>query len=196
MSKNTQRLLIILVLAIVFCIIGGAVAIGALGLAANSLKDNFADDPDKAHAMASKFISYDLPQDYSETIGLDFFLYQMILINETGYFRSRPMIVVTNFTTTQGMTPEQMTQQMQSSLEQNGGQKLTLKETETRDVTIDGQAATLIVKEGTDQDGEDFKQWVTSFEGKSGYVILIIQGPTDQWDDATFNDFLESIVTK
>ena len=53
MSKNTKRLLIILVLAAVFCVVGGAVAIGAVGLLGNNLKDNFAMGSDKAHAMAS-----------------------------------------------------------------------------------------------------------------------------------------------
>lgn len=125
MSKNTKRLLVILVLALVFCVVGGAAAIGGLGLLADRFKNNVTSDPEKIQQMAHEFINYELPTGYTEKIGMDLLLYKMIMIadSDTETPSSKPMILLAHFQQTQGMTPEEMSQQMQKSLEQQNGSK-------------------------------------------------------------------------
>ena len=197
MSKNTKRILIILIVAIAVCIVGAAAAIGGVGLLAERFKNNIATDPKKVQDMAHEFINYELPPGYSEKMGMDFLVYKMIMIgggDDEKINSTQPMILLAHFQETQGMTPEEMSAQMQKSLaQQNGNKGADMKLVETRKVTINGQETTLSVNEGTDASGDTLRQWVTTCPGKTGLVMILIQGDTANWDDAPFNDFLASI---
>ena len=104
-----------------------------------------------------------------------------------------PIIFLAHFQTN-GLTAEEMTKQMQQSVEQQSGNSgLKLKMVETRKVTINGKEASLTVSEGADSTGAAYRQWVTAFPGKTGLIIILIQGKTGAWDDAVFNEFLSSI---
>jgi hypothetical protein len=193
MSRNTKQLLTILVVAIVFCIVGGAAAIGGAGLIVDRFKDNLATDPEKIRQMAHEFINYELPPGYAEQTGMDFLIYKMILIGDSADFSTKPIIFLAHFEA-ENMTAEQMTQQMQKSMEQQSGNSgLKLKVVETRNVTINGKETPLTVSEGEDSKGTAYRQWVTAFPGKSGLVIILIQGPMGEWDNAVFNEFLSSV---
>src|SRR3569833_1610941 len=83
MSKNTKRVLVVLIVAVVFCIVGGAVAIGGLGLFVDRFaKNNVADTPEKVRKMAHEFINYELPTGYIEKKGIDAFIYKMVFIGD------------------------------------------------------------------------------------------------------------------
>lgn len=193
MSRNTKQILTILAVAIVFCIIGGAAALGGAGLIFNRFKDNVATDPQKVQKMAQEFIKYELPPSYAEQVGMDFIVYKMILIGATDNFSDQPMIFLAHFEA-ENLTAEEMTQQMQKSVEQQSGSSgLKLKVVENRKVTINGKEEALTVSEGSDSKGKAYRQWVTAFPGKTGLVIVMIQGQTENWDDAIFNEFLSSI---
>jgi len=193
MSKNTKNLLTILIVAIVFCIIAVAAAIGGAGLLVNRFKDNIASDPTKVQQMADEFVHYQVPSGYTNQMGMDLVIYKMILINASDLSSGKPMIFLAHFQSTD-LTADQMTQQMQQSVEQQSGSSgLKLKVVENRKVTINGQEAPLTVSEGADSAGTAYRQWVTAFPGKTGFVIILIQGKTSAWDDAVFNEFLASI---
>lgn len=198
MSRNTKNILTILIVALVFCIIGVVAAIGGVGLVADKLKANVASDPAKVKEMANGFVNYELPAGYAETMGFNFLVYKMVLISSDGSAAStKPIIFLANFESSQGMTPEEMTTQMQKSIEQQNGQKgANFKVTETRTVTIDGKEESLVVSEGDGSNGRTVRQWVTTFPGKTGLVIVMIQGSTSEWDDALYNEFLSSLSTK
>lgn len=199
MSTNTKRILIILGVAVVVCIVGAAVAIGGMGLLAERFKDNITMDSKKVQAMANDFISYELPDGYKEQMGMDFLVYKMVMLGDSDLKSSKPssgpLIILTHFQATQGMTPEEMTAQMQKSFEQQSSQKgMKFTLVETRTVTIKGKETTLNVNEGSDDSGYSYRQWVTNFAGKNGgIVILMIQGTTDSWDDSVLEAFLASI---
>lgn len=200
MSKNTKQILIILAVALLFCIIGGAAALGGAGLIFERFKDNVSTDPEKVRQTAHEFMNYELPSGYSEQVGMDFIIYKMVLVGSSGDFDNpdeptitKPIIFLAHFDS-EDLTPDQMAKQMQQSVErQSGSGGLKLKVVETRDVSINGKDAQLTVSEGSDSNGSDYRQWVTAFPGKTGLIIILIQGRINQWDDATFNDFLSSI---
>jgi leucyl aminopeptidase len=93
------------------------------------------------------------------------------------------------------MTPDEMAQQMQQSMEQQSGNSVKLKVVETRNVTIDGKQTSLTVSEGSNSSGMPIRQWMTAFKEKSGIVLVMIRGAISEWDDATWNSFLASITS-
>jgi hypothetical protein len=205
MSKNTKQLLIILGIAAVFCIVAVAIAIGGMGLLANRLKDNVTTDKAKVRQMTSEFVKYKLPPRYAEQMGMDFLVYKMIFISTSDIDTSDggtsrmavvdPIILLAHFQAGD-LTPEEMTKQMQQSMEQQSGSNgLKFKVVETRKVTINGKEAPLTISEGTNKAGTVLRQWVTVFPGKTGLILVLIQGDVDGWDDSAFESFLTSITT-
>jgi hypothetical protein len=193
MSTNTKRLLLIIGIAAAFCLVAVGVAVGGLALLGNRFKNNFVTDPAKVQQMAHGFINYKLPPDYTEQMGMDFLVYKMILIGPPES-ANQPMIFLAQFQAA-NMSAEQMTQQMQQSVEQQSGTNgLKLKVVETRNVTINGKQTALTVSEGTNRTGSPYRQWITAFPAKSGMILVMIQGTVDGWDDAAMNSFLASIT--
>ena len=166
MSRNTKQLLTILAIAAVFCIVAVAAAIGGAGLMVDRFKDNVATDPQKVHEMARAFINYEIPPGYTEQMGMDFIIYKMVLIGAGEDLSGKPIIFIAHFDS-ESLTAEQMTQQMQKSVEQQSGSNgLKLKQVETRNVTINGKETELTVSEGANSKGNAYRQWVTAFPGK------------------------------
>lgn len=193
MSRNTKQLLMILGIAVVFCLVAVAAAIGSTSFLANRFKDNIVTEPEKVRQMAHAFVDYQLPPSYTEQLGMDLLVYKMILINSSELLDRKPMIFMAHFQA-EGLSAEQMTEQVRESVEQQSGSSgLTLEVVETRTVTINGHETSLAISEGTDGSGDAHRQWVTTFPGKTGLVLLLIQGEIDDWDDAIFNEFLSSI---
>jgi hypothetical protein len=198
MNRNTKQILIILAAAVVFCIVGGAAALGGAGLIFNQFQDNVSSDPEKVRQMANGFMNYQLPDGYSEQMGMDFIIYKMVLISSSlddigNKPVVKPIIFVAHFESDE-LSAEQMTEQMQKSVEQQSGSSgLKLKVVDTRDVTINGNEAVLTVSEGSTAGGTAVRQWVSAFPGKTGFIIVMIQGPIESWDDAIFDEFLASI---
>ena len=193
MSTTGKRLILIGVAA-VFCLLAVGAAVGGLALLGNRVKNSVVTDPAKVQQMAHGFINYQLPPDYKEQMGMDFLVYKMIMISPVEP-TTRPLILLAQFQAG-NMTADQMSQQMQQSMaQQNGSSGLKLKVVETRSVTINGKQVPLTVSEGSDQSGLTLRQWITAFPGKSGAMTLVmIQGSTEQWDDAAFDSFLSSIT--
>lgn len=193
MSRNTKQLLMILGVAVVFCLVAVAAAIGSTSFLANRFKDNIVTDPEKIRQMAHGFVDYQLPPSYTEQLGMDLLVYKMVLINSRELLDRKPMIFMAHFQA-DGLSAEQMTEQVRESVEQQSGSRgLTLEVVETRTVTINGHETSLAVSEGIDGSGDIHRQWVTTFPGKTGLVLLLIQGEVAGWDDAVFNEFLSSI---
>jgi hypothetical protein len=192
MSTNTKRLLLIIGIAAAFCLVAVGAAVGGLALLGNRFKDNIVTDPAKVQQMAHAFANYELPPGYREQVGMDLLIYKMILISPP-VTADQPMIFLAQFQAA-NMSPEQMSQQMQQSVEQQSGSNgLKLKAIETRKVTINGKPATLTVSEGPDRRGTLMRQWMTAFPAKSGMILLMIQGSVEGWDDAAMQSFLASI---
>lgn len=194
MSKNTKTILIALVVAGVFCLVAVVAAVGGMGLLAERFKNNIVAEPEKVQKMAQEFINYQLPDGYTERMGMDLIVYKMIMLGASDDSDAKPMILLAHFQDSSGMTPEQMSTQMQKSFEQQNGQKgATLKLVETRTVTVNGQETTLSVNEGTDSGGNTLRQWITTCPGKTGLVMILIQGETTDWDEDALNSFLASL---
>lgn len=195
MNDNTKRLLIILGIAAIFCLVAVGAAIGGAGLVANYFKNSIVTEREKVQEMANTFVTYELPAGYSEQTGIDLMIYRMVVIGPEGAVGSKPVIVLVQFEA-QGMSVDEMAEQVREAFEQQVGSAGTdLEVVESRAITIDGTETTLTVSEGTDPGGDTIRQWLTAFPGKVGYVLVMVQGEVDGWDDAALDAFLASLGT-
>jgi hypothetical protein len=91
------------------------------------------------------------------------------------------------------MTDEQLQEQMQRTFAQQGGKAAPMEVVDTKTLSIRGKDAKVTVMEGKTSAGITMRQWLTIFTGKSGPVMLMIQGDTTNWDDTMVNNFIASI---
>jgi len=196
MSSTTKRLLVITCLGAFLCVVVvGIASVAGIGYIGNRVAQGIATEPATVQAMANEFVHYELPSGYTEKMGMDLVIYKMILIGASDPSSNKPLIFLAHFDTP-GVSADEMSQQMRQSVQQQGGTSgLNMKVVETRKVTINGQETTLTVSEGSDSSGLSLRQWVTAFPAKKGTVLLLIQGSTEEWDDASLNAFLASITT-
>lgn len=89
----------------------------------------------------------------------------------------------------------------QAKLEEMMGQAETGKKDRTtrmtvvekRDATIRGKATTLLISEGTNGDGDPYREATAVFDGKGGPALVVIEEPISTWDDAKVEQFIASI---
>lgn len=58
---------------------------------------------------------------------------------------------------------------------------------------IAGQEVTLVVSEGENYEGENFREVSGMFEGKNGQALVVFERPVNSWDQAEVDEFLASI---
>lgn len=58
---------------------------------------------------------------------------------------------------------------------------------------IAGQEVTLLVSEGTNHEGDVYRQVSGMFEGKNGQALVVFERPLSSWDQAEVDEFLASI---
>lgn len=64
---------------------------------------------------------------------------------------------------------------------------------ENRPATIRGQEVTLVISEGTNSEGESYRQITAAFQGKGGPTLLVLSGPAESWDQSAVDAFITSI---
>jgi hypothetical protein len=192
MSTSTKRILIVIGGAALFCLVAVAIAAAGLFFLFNRVKSGVASKPAEARKMAQEMIDYQLPDGYSEQLGMDLFVYRMVMIDAHGSLL-RPQILLAQFQR-RDTDPQEMARQLEQAAQQQISRNgVVLKLVETRTVTIRGQQVPLAVSEGSDKGGIVFRRWLTAFKGKSGSVLVLVQGWVNGWDDVALNAFLASI---
>jgi len=95
-----------------------------------------------------------------------------------------------------GQNPEQMRQQMEQSLAQqgHGARQLVAGDSRNVDLEIRGQPAKFVIQKGKDpQTNREFVQANGTFQGKKGIAVLVLQFPADKFDEKQVEDFLRTI---
>ncbi len=64
---------------------------------------------------------------------------------------------------------------------------------ETRQVTVRGQEAPLVISEGVNSENETYRQVMAAFQGKGGPDLLVLSEPVTRWDQTAVDAFLASI---
>lgn len=191
MDKNT-KIALGLGAAILFCLCSVGVAFLAFRTVFEKAKDAIITEPGQISSVADKIATYEIPQGYSEQMAMDFGIYRIVMIAPADT-TDKPMIMLMSYNST-GVSPEQMQQEMQRSLEQQSGQPgVTWTTVDERTMSIRGQEVLVTEREGRSNNGFALRQMVTAFEGESGTVLIMIQGNAASWDEKLVNEFLTSI---
>jgi hypothetical protein len=191
-SKTTRTILIVLGVFVVCCccVIGGGYLAMRYGF------EYFADsmivqDPAQISQVSDKLADYDLPPGYEEEFVMDIFGIQaLFIINEF----EASMITMMQFNDNIYGDSEATRQQFQDSfLQEFQTDKIQFTPVDQWQIEIRGEQTTLYENEGSDSQGNQFRQWVTVFDGENGSIFLMIVGSKSTWNDAEMEAFIQSI---
>jgi hypothetical protein len=146
--------------------------------------------PMDAARKAAGIADFSLPDGYQPEMALEIAGYTVVSYNP-GDGHSHLYLV--QAPTSEDVTPEKLEEMLSQA--QTGQRDKTTRMTivETRTETIRGQAATLVISEGMNGDGDTYRQMTTAFKGKGGPALLVLEEPLTHWDDARVTQLIASI---
>lgn len=189
MSRNAKIAIAFLAVVFVCCVCAGGVAV----FVTRSMGQAFVTDPAELKLIAEGIAEYDLPPGYREQFGLRFLGFEILVIAPLN-FANENLIMLMQIPSDARLSQAQLEAQIRQALQQQMDlQNLQLEVVGQTDVAIRGEPVTLTVREGTDADGRSIRQLSGLFQGKGGPTLIMIQGLTGGWDQATIDAFLASI---
>ncbi len=195
MSRGVKIALVIVVIVLGLCCIGGA---GFYFITQRAVSQAITDDPAKAATLGHEIVGYSLPDGYRELGGMNALGFKMVFIGSAANTSGSMFVVLMQIPAGANVTEEEMQQQMTQAMQQQGmGRNMQTHVVGTQTATIKGQPVTLTISEGTVTEGNDagtvFRQVVGVFPGNGGTAMLMAMGKKDTWDQATLDGFLASI---
>ncbi len=195
MSRGVKIALVIVVILLGLCCIGGA---GFYFITQRVVSQAFTDDPAKSATLGHEIVDYTLPDGYRELGGMNALVFKMVFIGTASNTSDSMFIVLMQIPSGTNMDQAEMQRQMTQAMQQQGqGRAMQTHVVGTQTATIKGQPVTLTVSEGTVTEGNDagatFRQVIGVFPGKDGTAMLMAMGKKDTWDQATLDGFLASI---
>ena len=193
--KKTNWLWIGLGAAALFCLCAVAVAVFLFYRVGQSVKEGVKTDPESAAKAAHEIADYDLPAGYREQMSMNIMIYSFVVIGPDSSPSSsidRPIIMLAQFQA--GVDQQQMEQQLRQSFEQQSGRRgMNMKLAEVKKMTIRGTETDVATYEGTDENGNSFRELIAAFPGKNGAAMLLVMGDAQSWDQPLVDDFIRSI---
>jgi hypothetical protein len=188
-------LIIILVLVLMCCCVGTVLAVTgvvSMGSIMKSIEANTTEKPEEVAAIAADIADFDVPAGFDKPFGMKFASFSF-----AGYMSSSSgaSIMVAQLPQNLNINVEDIMKAMQEKSNQgqvtvNGGEMVSV---EDRPVTILGQQATLVIKEGQSSEGQTTRVGTVAFTGKQGSpAIMLISSPAESWDDNMVNTLIAS----
>ncbi len=192
-AKKSNKVWIIVGIIGGLCILGVVVAIIGLSMAGNFLKKSISFDPSSAAKSAHEIADYDLPPGYSEITSMNILGYRMVMIGPANQAPG-PLFMLAQFAASSAVNQEQMVEQFKQAVQQQTNQSYTsMKVVETRPMTIRGEDTEVVISEGTLQSGQTMRQLITTFPGKNGQAMLMVQENVTDWDEDLIYGFIGSL---
>lgn len=156
------------------------------------------EDPVKVRAQTAEIVDIQIPDDYQPAFAMNMNMFVMTMQMTAYQGPGQGMLMIAQMQAPQGADQAQMQQQMNQSLQQqNMGQQLSIKESETKTVSVEGQDVDFLFSTATNaNDNSEWRQVTGSFPGKNGTAFIILQQPADTFDEDAVVEMLESIKTK
>jgi len=189
MKMSTAGKIIIALIAgsLLICLAVGV--IGVLFFRSTNSVVNRIMDPVAAVSVGSEIAEFEVPEGFDDPFSAHLAGYRMVAYTGTDgyshiYFFQMPpgeTIDVSNmesefqrtFSTSDSFTDMQVV--------------------DTGPVTIAEQDVTLVTSEGTNHDGDPYREVTAVFQGKGGQALVVFSRPTASWDQAEVDAFLASI---
>jgi hypothetical protein len=190
MSRNKKIVLFVVLPVLALCVLSCVALVVVVPMIGSRL---FATDAGSAKRVGAQIADYTLPSGYQEVMGMDLFTTQLVAIGKNGRDNTLDTMIMLMQFRASNVNRAQMEQQMQQAFsgqfQRNGSNMTSVGD---RTVTIKGKPVTLTLSEGT-SDGGKFRQATGVFDGKGGLAMVMIMGPTSDWDWTSLDSFFQSI---
>jgi ABC-type molybdate transport system substrate-binding protein len=197
MNKTTKTILIVIgsLLLVCVCAAGVLLATGAwsIGQLVQWADQNVTENPQEVAQIASGIADFEVPAGYNAQMGMSLAGFSMVQY-ATGDDQS--ILIVAQFPAGTSLNPDEMLRQIREGRRDPNSSwyKMDTKLVEQKQVTIRGEATTLSLSEGTNDQGILYRMANAVFQGKgTGPSLFILAAPADEWSDQVLDDFIASI---
>jgi hypothetical protein len=197
MSTGAKVLILLGILAAVLVLL----CCGVGGFFVYKMRNMASDDPATIAAKTDEMTEIEIPEGLDPVMSLDVsipFVGDVMLITVyTNAQQDSSLILFAPGEQMRGEDQEQMQQQMQDSLRQQGmgaQEEIAEGETHTKEFTIRGETAKFVVTKGEGaQTGSERIIVMGTFQGKEGPVMLLLNADAEQYTEEEITTMLESI---
>jgi hypothetical protein len=195
MNRNTIIILSIVgVLAL--CCIGSFALFGLGGMfVSQTFEQAVVESPEEAAEVGQGIVDYTLPAGYQELVAFNMLGNSIVMIGSNTGTEQSMAIMLASFSSGMMGNEQQMRDQMRDAFAQQDGKEVSsFSTTSTQEITINGEPTTLVIAEGTSEDGQQVRQATATFTTDDGNVgMLMIIGAPDNWDQDAVDTFLNSL---
>ena len=192
MSKQTKIIIGVIAGIAILCLIAcgvGFLLFRNFSTQVASQIEESSNDPESVNANAAAMAEFTLPSGFEPQGSMDIFGMKMAMYTNSSNNHFLSMIQMPGITEMN----EETIRQMREGMERGSSRGLqNLRIIETREMTIRGEPAQMILQEGTD-DGSNVRQLMVVFEGKGGMTMMMIVGDANTWDQAAYDNMVNSI---
>jgi hypothetical protein len=151
------------------------------------------EDPQEVAQIASEIAGLEVPEGFTTQYGMQILTFSMVQYTNRA---QDTYIFLTQFPAGISINPDEMLRQIKNN-SRNPNSSWTKMDTdlvEQKPVKIRGEASTLSISEGTNDQGVLYRMANATFQGNgNGPTLLLIVGPADEWDVEMVEDFIASI---
>jgi hypothetical protein len=190
MSTTVKIILAFVAGALLICMAAGVVGVLLFRAAGSTVTSLIKSDPETAVRVGSEIAEYEIPEGFPDVFSAQLAGYEM-----TGYTGSDGHSHIYFFQLPAGVSVDvsKLESELQSTFPDRNRPYTDIRVVDTQPGTIAGQEVTLVISEGTNHEGEPFREVSAAFEGKDGQALVVFSRPTASWDQAEVDTFLASI---
>jgi hypothetical protein len=146
------------------------------------------NDPEHVMKLASNIADFELPEGYTSEFSAEMAGYTLAAYK--GASGPSHLYLIQSEKEADGKELENMLTQLAPGSSDPNTRMTVI---ENRPVSIRGQEVTLVISDGTNSDGEYYRQITAAFQGKGGPALLVFSETIDRWNDEMIDALLTSI---
>lgn len=149
-----------------------------------------ASKPTDVAKVAAQITDFALPEGYQPEMAVSLSGYSIAMYNPAD---GHSHLYLAQSTSNQDITQEKLDEMLAQAKIGKSDRATRMTVVEKRSVTVRGQETTLLISEGTNGDGDPYREVTVAFPGKGGPALLVMSEPTSRWDDARVDQLIASI---
>lgn len=146
------------------------------------------NDPEHVMKLASNIADFELPEGYTSEFSAEMAGYTLAAYK--GASGPSHLYLIQSEKEADGKELENMLTQLAPGSSDPNTRMTVI---ENRPGSIRGQEVTLVISDGTNSDGEYYRQITAAFQGKGGPALLVFSETIDRWNDEMIDALLTSI---
>ncbi len=176
---------------VVVCLIAAVAGVALFGLGGRVLANSLQTSPDQVALVGSAIADYSLPEGFDSAFAAHLAGFSVAGYNGSDAHSHIYLVQLPQSITLDEETIRRQLEQAVPADQYSRPEQMVV--VEQRTTSIRGQDVTAVISEGTNHDGQSFRELSALFEGKNGQALVSISAPSDRWDQAMVDDFLASI---